>query len=173
MPDVSALIGRLTPIHINNVFWGFGIQSSPARLLLTSLVRLVDKSGVRVRAGPATRFAKYVGRPSNGLPYTLDLLRGGDHLETCFNALYCAALGAERLRPAKDVPQIELVEQLSPQETARLRKHRHFAEHIDQKVAGGFVGADSPLMQVPLAEGLEFAGDWLTYAQLAELDHPP
>jgi hypothetical protein len=51
---------------------------------------------------------------------------------------------------------------------ARLRNLRDFAEHVDEKVAGGVVKQESPLMQVPLADGLEYAGEWLPYRELAD-----
>lgn len=164
MPDLSGLLYRNTMTHaFRNWLSGQGLDTLPARPLLTNLVRLVDKAMFEYEQAREC-LNTYVSRPANESQYTLLYFRAVDHLESCVNALHRAVLFAEQLKRDQAVPKIEKAELLSSAEVAEVNALRDASEHLDEQVAAGKL---DPVMPVPWPDAVEFAGREVTYKTLA------
>jgi hypothetical protein len=76
----------------------------------------------------------------------------------------------ERLRRTRDVLPVDRNELLTSLEFHRVRDMRHFAEHLDERIASGRVGEGgvSPLTVAPYADCIAYGGTTVSYVEIGE-----
>jgi hypothetical protein len=162
MPDLSGLVGRNMPMRTT---YALVDGPEPAHTYLLAFASMIDRAAYAYEQARVKLSEAAGKRRRGGLPL-VPLIRGSDYLEIALNALLRAQLLGDRLRRTEDAPPIQQRELLSREETSRIREMRHFAEHVDERISAGSTSATG-FAAAPYADGIEYAGVAITYAELA------
>jgi hypothetical protein len=168
MPDLSGLVGRNVPALITFTLAESGLRA-PDRYYLSGLALITDRAAyVYERARANLSIAAAESGSENEVPIG-SIVRGADYLEFAINSILRAQLLGERLRRSLYGPSIGRHELLSSAELGQVRKLRHFAEHVDDRIPAGLIGetGTSALVFRTMADCIEYAGDTVTYVAIA------
>jgi hypothetical protein len=168
MTDLSSLVGKNIP-RLLIVSLVRSDSSGPDAYYLNALVLMTDRAAYSYEQA-RTALGHVAANHKPGEIPLLSLLRGTDYLEFAVNAILRASLLGERLRRSPDAPRIDRNELLSRSELEQVRKLRHFAEHLDQRILEGRIGptAGSGVVFRAMADCIEYAGETVTYAAIGE-----
>jgi hypothetical protein len=168
MPSLAHLDNKNTlNAMLNVLFRGPRVAGPKAHALSMNLTRLSDKAVIEYELARKA-LDRYV-RPGRNRPVS-ELLRAGDHLETCLDAVHRAGVHAEALRDLPGAPKIKQNELPSDQARNRARLLRNSIAHAEEKVVqgktGGGTGRPTSLIATETTiiagrKGLYIRYDWL------------
>ena len=170
MPDLSHLDSKnsLNAI-LNMLLGGRGIAGHPGHGLLTSYVRLMDKTILEYEAARSA-LTEWLTTPNNVMS---PLFRTIDHLETCVDSLHRVSVFAERLRQLKDAPPIDRSKLPRQGERNEIRDARDAIQHADKDLVddrdlvNGRTGEPSGRPLLPMDGGFEVGGHEVQWRDLA------
>jgi len=166
MPDLSHLDTKnsLNAI-LNRMFGGGGISGHTGQGLLTSYVRVMDKTILEYEAARAA-LTDWIITPNTTMT---PLFRAIDHLETCVDSLHRVSRYAERLRRLESAPAIDRLKLPHASERDQIRQARDAIQHADRAILQEQRGeaAGHSVALLPMDRGFEVGGHEIRYADLA------
>lgn len=165
LPDLSHLNEKVSLPHILNVFFrGAGAEDQTTRVLITSYIRLVDKT-VLEYALARDHLAEYYASPRNTIS---PLMRASGHMENCLNALIRAVRFAERIRRSKTGPTVDRVAAVRLTKAGReLVDIRNSVEHMEKMLIDGKLEEGAAVAIVIHDGQIELAGHTARFDDLA------
>lgn len=165
LPDLSHLDEKVSLSHLLNVFFrGAGAEDQPTQTLITSFIRLVDKTVLEYTL-VGDRLSEYDASPRNTIS---PLIRATGHMENCLNALIRAVRFAERIRRGKTGPAVDRVV------TPRLKNAynelvgiRNSVEHMEEMLIHGELEEGAAVAIVLEDDQIELAGHTVRFEDLA------
>jgi hypothetical protein len=156
---------RVEPGALQIVFGDRGIYRDPGQGLLTSYVRVMDKTVLEYEAARHS-LTEWVTTPKNVMS---PLFRTIDHLETCVDSLHRASQFAERLRRLQSAPQIHMLKLPRDKERGGIRKARDAIQHADADIRSGGSGEPTghSVALFPTEDRFEAGGHEVAYRDLA------
>jgi hypothetical protein len=166
MPSLSHLDSKNSLNALLNMFFGGrGISGHPGQGLLTSCVRVTDKTVLEYEAAREA-LTLWISTPNNVMS---PLFRTIDHLETCIESLHRVSLFADRLRRLDSAPSIDKTKVPREAERQQIRRARDAIQHADRDIMAGATGAPTgrSVALLPMEDRLEVGMDEVLYEDLA------
>lgn len=172
VPTPPALDPSVFPKYILNIVLDQMAGSTPKVMqtraghgLFVNLVRLCDKAANEYDAARTAcqDFADNLGTGRIS-PY----FRASDHFENSINALHRALLHADKIRSARDLPDVDRTVWRSLRDaTIRLNDIRDAIEHTEARLCDGAAPEGQPYFLRLEADHLTLDGVVITFAELA------
>jgi hypothetical protein len=165
MPDLSHLDSKNSLNAILNMVFGGRIFGHPGQGLLTSYVRVMDKTVLEYEAARSA-LSEWIASPNNVMS---PLFRTIDHLETCVDSLHRVSLFAERLRRLEGAPAIDRPKLPHQRERDQIRQARDAIQHADDDILEDKTGAPNghSVALLPMESAFEVGGHEVRYVDLA------
>ena len=166
MPDLSHLDSKNSLNAILNMLFGArGIPGHPGQGLLTSYVRVMDKTILEYEAARSA-LTEWLTTPNNVMS---PLFRTIDHLETCVDSLNRVSEFAERLRRLEGAPPIDRQKLPRQRERDEIGQARDAIQHADKDLVDHRTGESTgrSMALLPMDGGFEVGGHEIEWRDLA------